>query len=258
MNTGTFLEQLGFEQQDIELLNSDQKIEDFTPFLDKINSTFADKIKQDETFVEQLAKPYKEQLIGKENQIKRALRKAFALDIKEDDLKKIDFNKLLEQGLQHIKSNENSDDLKTRLVEEMEGKEAMIEQLKSEYEAKIEALNNKFEYEKRQGEIDKNILSELEAEPLVEKQNLNFMLRTMKGLLSQDGYKLDITAQKKIVILDENGIPAKDIDGKSLTFNKYLKNNLVQLKGNIFSKGEHIKVQTQIQNNTNKSRFLIS
>lgn len=255
MNTQALLQSIGFEEEDINLLNSEDKIEDFSPFVEKLNSKFYDKIKSDEAFIEQITKPHKDAIIGKENSYKRQIRKAFGLDIKDDDLKKADFNKLLEQGLSTIKTDGNMEELKSRLIEEMEAKENLLEQVKNEYEKKISEITDSYNKKIQQNEIDKIMINELEAEPLVEKNNLSIMVKTIRGNMYEDGYHVEITPQKKLRLINSDGVPIKDDKGTHLSFSKYVNSILAQIRGNVFPKGEQ---PSKEPNTPQKSAFVFN
>ena len=77
------LTSLGLDDSDFQKLSS-ETIEDFSPFVDKVKSGLRDVLVSDTSFLDEISKPYKDQSIGKEKQLKKDIRKFFNLEIKED------------------------------------------------------------------------------------------------------------------------------------------------------------------------------
>ena len=89
----TFLTNLGLEETDFIRISTEE-ITDFEPIVSKIKGGIAESLKSDTTFLDEITKPFKDAPIGKENQLKKIVRKTFGLNLSEDELKKMPFDEL--------------------------------------------------------------------------------------------------------------------------------------------------------------------
>jgi len=116
----TFFTNLGLEETDFTKISTEE-ITDFEPFVSKIKGGIVESLKADTTFLDEITKPFKDAPIGKENQLKKVIRKQFGLSMSEDDLKKMPFDDLVLKAKEVIAgtSNTNNTELQQKLSDYM-------------------------------------------------------------------------------------------------------------------------------------------
>lgn len=226
----TFFTNLGLEETDFTRIATEE-ITDFEPFVSKIKGGIAESLKSDTTFLDEITKPFKDAPIGKENQLKKIVRKTFGLThLSEDELKKMPFDELANKAKEIIagSATTNTTELQTKLSEYME----KYESLETDLPTKIETAVNE-ERQKWQSKFDamtiRDEVSQLVAvESQVKKENVPNFTTAFLGFVSQSGFKITVDSKKALKIVDQDNNPVQQ------------NNAIVTVKGLLKSFGDTI------------------
>ena len=226
----TFFTNLGLEETDFTRIATEE-ITDFEPFVSKIKGGIAESLKSDTTFLDEITKPFKDAPIGKENQLKKIVRKTFGLThLSEDELKKMPFDELANKAKEIIagSATTNTTELQTKLSEYME----KYEYLETKLTTKIETASNE-ESQKWQSKFDamtiRDEVSQLVAvESQVKKENVPNFTTAFLGFVSQSGFKITVDSKKALKIVDQDNNPVQQ------------NNAIVTVKGLLKSFGDTI------------------
>ena len=206
----TFLTNLGLEETDFTKISTEE-ITDFEQFVSKIKGGIAESLKSDTTFLDEITKPFKDAPIGKENQLKKIVRKTFGLNLSEDELKKMPFDELTNKAKEVIagSATNNTTELQSKLSEYME----KYESLETDLPTKIEEAVNK-ERQAWQSKFDsmtiRDEVSQLVAvESQVKKENIPNFTTAFLGFISQSGYRISVDAKKALKVVDNDGNPVQ-------------------------------------------------
>ncbi|MGV8130471.1 MAG: hypothetical protein ACP5N7_00030 [Candidatus Pacearchaeota archaeon] len=207
----TFFENLGLESTDFEQLSTSE-VTDFSPFITKIKSGIENEIKTDTAFLEELTKPFKDAPIGKEKQLKKAVRKSFGLTFSEDELTKMPFDELISKAKETIASTntDKSSELQSQLTDYME----RYEKLETEVlPSKIEEVNKKWQDKFDAINIRQEVSELVATDVQVKKENIPNFTTIFMGFIHQSGWKVSITDKKELKLTDQEGNPIKKTDG---------------------------------------------
>lgn len=216
------LKTFGLEDSDFERLTKED-VEDFSPFVQKVQTHIKSELMSDTSFTDEIIKPYKDAPIGKENQLKKEVRKYFGLEMTEDELKKTPFRDILTKADETRKATVGTDvdkykSLYMQTLEEKEALEAKIPTIQQEVEGKYMAKIREKETEE---ELVK--LSAIEA-PQVQKENLHMFVNAMLGYAHKSGHKIVKDDSGAVRVFDAEGLPLKDSNGHVMKVKDYVKN----------------------------------
>lgn len=216
------LKAFGLEDEDFQKLTTEE-LEDTTPYVQKMQSHIREVLTTDQEFVEGLVKPFKDAPIGKENQLKKEVRKYFGLQIPEDELKKTPFSELLKRGTETMKSTVNADveKLQQATAEWMEKYEA----LEASIPTKIQEVEMQFTSKLKEKETSEQLLNLTATEvPQIAKENIPMFVKALTGYARSEGHKITIDDQKNIKVYDSEGMPLKNAEGHLVKAKDYIKN----------------------------------
>ena len=246
------LTSLGLDDSDFQKLSS-ETIEDFSPFVDKVKSGLRDVLVSDTSFLDEISKPYKDQSIGKEKQLKKDIRKFFNLEIKEDELLKTSISDMLKRGTESIKNttSEDIEKVKTTYSQLLEEHEKFVNE---DYPKKIEERDNYWKDKLNQKNIIEEIQVAVASKTQVAKENLSFFSETFKGAMERQGLSWNIDAKRSLSLRDKDGLPAKNEDGTLLKVDDALKAFATKMQMNIKPAGQPTQGGSQ---KTSNSRELL-
>lgn len=228
------LKAFGLEDEDFQKLTSEE-LEDTTPYVQKMQSHIREVLTTDTEFVEGLVKPFKDAPIGKENQLKKEVRKYFGLQMPEDELKKTPFQELLKRGTETMKSTVNADveKLQQTAAEWMEKYEA----LEASIPSKIQEVEQQFVGKLKEKETHEQLLNLTATEVAqISKENLPHFVISLKGYAREMGHKFVIDDNKNVKILDSEGLPLKNAEGHIVKAKEYVKTFHNKMVSNIAPK----------------------
>lgn len=220
----TFFTNLGLEETDFTKISTEE-VTDFEPFISKIKGGIAESLKADTTFLDEITKPFKDAPIGKENQLKKVVRKTFGLNLSEDELKKMPFDELANKAKEVLSSatGANTTELQTKLSEYMENFELLkndvpnivneaVEKERSSWQAKFDSMT-----------IREEVAQLVAVESTgVKKENIPNFTTAFLGFVQQSGYKIAIDAKKIMKLTDLDGNPVQ-LNGALLRVKDFLK-----------------------------------
>jgi hypothetical protein len=224
----------GFDDDDLNKLKTED-IQDLTPYVQKMQSHIREVLTTDTEFVDSLTKPFKDAPIGKENQLKKEVRKYFGLQIAEDELKKTPFSELLKRGTETMKTTVNADveKLQQAAAEWMEKYEA----LEASIPTKIQEVEQQFTGKIKEKETHEQLLNLAATEVAqISKENLPHFVISVKGYAREMGHKFIIDDNKNIKILDSEGLPLKNAEGHLVKAKDYVKSFYNNLASNVAPK----------------------
>lgn len=230
------LTSLGLDDVDFQRLSTEQ-VEDFSPFVDKVKSGLKDVLLSDTSFLDEVSRPYRDQSIGKEKQLKKDIRKFFNLEIKEDELLKTPISDMLKRGTESIKTttSEDIEKVKTAYSQLLEEHEKFVNE---DYPKKIEERDNFWKDKLNQKNIIEEIQTAVASKTQVPKENLLFFSETFKGVMERQGLSWSIDAKRNLSLRDKDGLPAKNEDGSLLKVDEALKIFATKLQVNIKPTGQ--------------------
>jgi hypothetical protein len=221
----TFFTNLGLEETDFTKISTEE-VTDFEPFISKIKGGITESLKSDTTFLDEITKPFKDAPIGKENQLKKIVRKTFGLThLSEDELKKMPFEELANKAKEVIAGNStsNNTELQTKLSDYMERYEALETDLPTKVNEAVEkeraTWQAKFDSMTIREEVAQLVAVESQG---VKKENIPNFTTAFLGFVQQSGYKITIDAKKNMKLTDFDGNPAQ-LNGTLLRVKDFLK-----------------------------------
>jgi len=228
------LKTFGLEDEDFQKLSS-EALEDTTPYVQKMQAHIKESILTDPEVIESITKPYKDAPIGKENQLKKEVRKYFGLQITEDELKKTKFDELLKRGTETMKTSVNAD------VEKLQQAASEWMEKYEQLEAKIPTIEQEVEQKYiskiREKETNEVLLSLTAMEvPQIAKENIAMFVKALSGYSKTEGHKISIDENKNIKVYDSSGLPLKDANGHIIKAKDYIKNFANGITSNVAPK----------------------
>ena len=234
-NVTALLTNIGFDENDISVLTKEEKIDDLSPFTEKVKGNFYDLLKSDNDFIESITKPVKDLSIGKEKQLKKQVRNYFGLkedDLTDDKIISVGIDKIIERGLSKIKPADDKSTLNSEIYELSE----QVEALKSQLLEKDNEVEKRITQFKKAKETDEELINLINADPLASKGNTVYIATAIKGFLSAKGIYIDIDEKKNLKLL-ANEIPAKDEHGNLLKINKVIKDFMENINPSTHTRG---------------------
>lgn len=215
------LSAFGLDESDFNTL-SNESVEDFAPYVEKVKSGIRDLLVSDTSFLDEISKPYKDQSIGKEKQLKKDVRKFFNLEIKEDELLKTPISEMLKRGTESIKTSTSEDveKVKTAYSQLLEDHEKFVNE---DYPKKIAERDAYWKDKLDQRNIIEELQTAVAMKTQVPKENLMFFTETFKGAMERQGLTWNIDAKRNLTLKDKDGLPAKNEDGSLLKVDEALK-----------------------------------
>lgn len=248
----SFLKSLGLEDSDFEKL-SKEEVEDFTPFVDKAKSGIKSLLLTDDTFIDEISKPFKDAPIGKEKQLKKEARKFFNLQIKEDDLTKMPLSEILAKGTETLRNADGTElaNIKTAYSELLEENEKLKNEVLPSTVAEIE---NKYKAQMQEKELFEELIGVVSKHTQVARENISMYSETFQAYLEKQGYRLEMKTKPNIKIVDKQGLPAKNKDGGVLHLAEALTDFSQKMQVNVKPVGG---VQTRPTPTNSSSRSLL-
>ncbi len=216
----SFLGGLGLDKTDFENISKNET-SDFEPYVSKIRQNIQDSLMADTSFVENITKPFKDLPIGKENQLKKQVRKTFGLTFSEDELKKTSFEELLTRAKEtvNIGTADQTKNLQEQLTEYMEKYETLKDSIPSE----IQKTEQKWQEKFNALSIREELMTVIASETQVKKENLPNFTTVFLGFVNQNNLKIQIDSKKMMKLVDLEGNPAKNNEGGLLKIKDMLK-----------------------------------
>lgn len=209
----SFFTNLGLAKSDFDTISTTE-VTDYEPYITKIKGNIAESLRADTSFIDEITKPFKDLPIGKENQLKKALRKGFGLNYSEDELKKMPFDDLVIKAKEAIAggSATQTNELQQQLTEYMEKHEALQNDIPNQIEANDKKWQAKFDALTIRDEVSQLVA----VESQVKKENIPNFTTIFLGFVAQSGFKIQIDAKKVLRLTDSDGNPAKTTDGAGI------------------------------------------
>lgn len=220
----TFFTNLGLEETDFTKISTEE-VTDFEPFINKIKGGISEQIKKDKTFLDEISKPFGDISLGKENQLKKIVRKTFGLNYTEDELKKIPFEELATKAKEVLSgtTGANNTELQQKLSDYMERFELLENDLPNKVNEAVEkeraSWQSKFDTMTIREEVAQLVAVESQG---VKKENIPNFTTAFLGFVQQSGYKISIDAKKTMKLTDLDGNPAQ-LNGALLRVKDFLK-----------------------------------
>ena len=209
-----FSKKTGLTDEDIEALKVEDS--DVSVFTSKIFNNYKETLKSDEEIKQHFTKDVTGQLIGKDNQLKKMLRKEFGLsDITEKELKELNVEDFIKKAKEKIPTKDANEELNAKIIELSE----LLEKKDSDYESllneeKQKALNYISSF-KKNDKLKTNILKYSETKA----DNVDMALGAFNGMLSVKGWLVDINDRDELILKNVKDNSPVIIDNKRVNVN---------------------------------------
>lgn len=230
-----FFKTVGLEDEDFKAI-AETDIEDLNPFVEKIKGGIKEHLMADKSFLDEIQKPFKDAPIGKENQLKKEIRKAYNLQMTEDELKKTPFHEILKKGIESQNTSVNGDveKYKQTATEWME----KYEQLESKIPGIQEEIESKYRSKFQEKEIREELVGRTAIDvPQVQKENLPFFVTAFQGYAEKNGWSVAMAENKALKLVGSDGLPIKNEAGHILKVSDALKEFASKMNMNVAPKG---------------------
>jgi hypothetical protein len=232
------LKTFGLEDEDFQKL-ANENLEDTTPYIQKMQAHIKESILTDPEVIEGIVRPYKDAPIGKENQLKKEVRKYFGLQVTEDELKKTKFEDLLKRGVESRQTSVNADTekLQQTIAQLMEEKEA----IEASIPVKIQEVETQYVSRLKEKETAEALISMAATEvPQVPKENIPMFIKALTGYANAEGHKITMDDAKNVKVFDKDGLPIKDVNGHIIKAKDYIKSFANGIVSNVAPKPTNV------------------
>lgn len=231
-----FIKGLGcFEDDEINTIINTPAT-DLAPLFDKVKGNYRTLLEADADLIAKIQAPLKDSAIGKENQLKKEVRKTLGLNYTEDELKKMPFNDLLLKGIASKRDGDATETEKLRkdIIEWREKYEA----LESDVPNREKAVEDAWRAKLSERDIREEFIEIFAKETQVQRANIPKMVTAFLGYASQMNWKVSIDDKKQLALTDDKGNVVQNTAGHILKPKEAVKEFIEAVNPNVQNRGE--------------------